>query len=439
MPTSNRRPARPPAGAEVIILGAGASGLACAASLVLGGRRPVVLEARPRVGGRVHTIHERSGMPVELGAEFVHGRPPELLTIARAAGMPLYETGGELWRQTRRGLARSEGGDSRLAATLGRLRLARDASVSEALGRTTASPRARASAAAFVQGFDAAPPDETSARWIARSQTSESSARRVMRFAGGYDAVIEWLRRAASGDGGDVVRTGVVATRVEWRPGRVRVSCRSPTGSPLDTIEGKSLVVTLPVGVLQAPPDSIGAVRFDPPLPPGHERALGRVAMGHVLRLTLRFRKPLWPPGLGFLQAPAEPVPTWWTLHPFDEPRIIGWAAGRQAKALLALDESRILADALGSLGRAIGISRARLERELSAWWMHDWSTDPFARGAYAFARVGGSLAWRSLAAPVQRTLFLAGEATCDAPTAGTVHGAIASGRRAARSVLVQI
>jgi monoamine oxidase len=316
----------------------------------------------------------------------------------------------------------------------------RDTSVTEALARTRASPEARAAAAAFVQGFDAAPADETSARWIVRSQAGAvDAARRIMRFTDGYDAVIEWLRRGAEGEGegeGEVVRTGVVAKRVDWRRGCVRVTCTSSTGSRLDTLEADRLVVTLPVGVLSGKSDSAGAVCFDPPLPREHLRSLGRLAIGHVVKVTLRFRRPLWPPGLGILLARAEPVPTWWTARPYEEPRIVGWAGGPKASALLGRGETHILDAAERSLARALGLPRRVVERELSSWWMHDWSADPFTRGAYAFARVGGSLAWRTLAAPIQGTLFFAGEATCDAPIAGTVHGAIASGRRAARSVL---
>jgi monoamine oxidase len=439
MPERSGRARQPTTGADVIVLGAGAAGLACAADLVRAGRRAILLEARPRIGGRVHTLHEQGiGLPVELGAEFVHGRPPELLTIARAAGISLCQMGGELWRRTGRRLARSRGLGAQIASTLDRMRASSDTSVSEALARTGASPEARATAAAFVQGFDAAPPDETSAQWILRAQASATYAtRQILRFVDGYDSVIEWLRRGAeAGEGDDVVRTSVVARRVEWRPGRVRVTCASPTGSPLDTLEAESLVATLPVGVLRAAADAVGAVSFDPPLPASNERALGLLAMGHVLKLTLRFRKPIWRPALGFLQAPAEVVPTWWTARPFEEPRIVGWCGGPKALALLAHGEAHILELAVHALARALGVSRRIVERELSSWWTHDWSADPFSRGAYAFARVGGSRAGRSLAAPIQGTLFFAGEATCDASIAGTVHGAIASGRRAARGVL---
>jgi monoamine oxidase len=231
----------------------------------------------------------------------------------------------------------------------------------------------------------------------------------------------------------------VVAEEVHWERGRVRVECSSPAGSRLGTIAATSLVVTLPVGVLQAPAGTPGAVRFDPPLPRGHQRALDLLAMGQVVKLTLRFRERPWPPTVGFLRAPGEAVPTWWTAQPFDEPHIVGWCGGPRAAELLALGESHVLERGLVSLARVLGVSRSRIERDLAAWWMHDWSGDPFSRGAYAFARVGGARAGPRLSAAVGGTLFFAGEATCDAQEAGTVHGAIASGRRAARRILAAV
>jgi monoamine oxidase len=428
-----------PSSADVVVLGAGAAGLACAGALRSAGRRPLVLEARSRVGGRIHTLHERGmALPVELGAEFVHGRPRELLAIGRAASLALCEVGGDMWTRTPRGLRPSRGLAGSLAATFGRLRVGRDESVAQALTRSRASATARAAAAAFVEGFDAGPADETSVQWIKRSQ-AQDSVRSAMRFAAGYDAVVDWLHHAAVSDDVHAVRTCVVAEAVHWEPGRVRVDCSSPTGSRLDTIEARSLVVTLPVGVLQAPEGAAGAVRFDPPLPRGHGRALDLLAMGQVVKLTLRFRDRPWPAAIGFLRAPGEAVPTWWTAQPFDEPHIVGWCGGPRAAELLALGQSHVLERGLVSLARGLGVSRSRVERDLASWWLHDWSDDPFSRGAYAFARVGGARAGPRLSTAVAGTVFFAGEATCDAWEAGTVHGAIASGRRAARRILAAV
>ncbi|HYX40386.1 MAG TPA: FAD-dependent oxidoreductase, partial [Pyrinomonadaceae bacterium] len=68
--------------ADVLIIGAGAAGLAAARELGRAGFGVIVLEARARLGGRIYTQHENNeAAPVELGAEFVHGKPPEILEI----------------------------------------------------------------------------------------------------------------------------------------------------------------------------------------------------------------------------------------------------------------------------------------------------------------------------------------------------------------------
>jgi monoamine oxidase len=72
----------------------------------------------------------------------------------------------------------------------------------------------------------------------------------------------------------------------------------------------------------------------------------------------------------------------------------------------------------------------------VTGFWMHDWVDDPFSRGAYSYPLVGGSDAAKILARPIQGTLFFAGEAMDSEMRSGTVHGAIGSGRRAARGVL---
>src|SRR5579884_4455016 len=97
---------------DVAVIGAGAAGLAAARALAERGLTVVVLEARDRIGGRVATIRpEGSGLPVELGAEFVHGRPPETFAIVRAAGLTLCERCGEMWT-SEGGRLRGEEGDA---------------------------------------------------------------------------------------------------------------------------------------------------------------------------------------------------------------------------------------------------------------------------------------------------------------------------------------
>jgi monoamine oxidase len=115
---------------------------------------------------------------------------------------------------------------------------------------------------------------------------------------------------------------------------------------------------------------------------------------------------------------------------------ITGWAAGPNVRSLAGRTESERVQAALDALAVAIAADPHRLREQLQGGFTHDWQADPFSCGAYSYAGVGGNGAGDELATPLERTLFFAGEATLSDGRNATVHGAIASGRRAAREVL---
>src|SRR5258708_35982534 len=80
---------------DAIVIGAGAAGLSCMRELTRAGLRALCLEARDRVGGRIHTMHD-APIPIELGAEFVPGRPRQVFEVAEAAGLQIVEGGGRM-------------------------------------------------------------------------------------------------------------------------------------------------------------------------------------------------------------------------------------------------------------------------------------------------------------------------------------------------------
>ena len=136
---------------------------------------------------------------------------------------------------------------------------------------------------------------------------------------------------------------------------------------------------------------------------------------------------------LAFVHAPRRQVTVWWTQHPVQAPLLVGWAGGPAARALTT---SGAIEDvALSELAHVFRMRRARAESLVESIHWHDWSSDPFVRGAYSYVGVGGVSAPRTLARSVARRVFVAGEAT-DTESGGTVEAALASGERAARSVL---
>jgi len=418
---------------DVIIVGAGVAGLAAARALRERGGRAEVLEARDRIGGRVLTHRDpRAPAPIELGAEFVHGSAPEVMSIVREAGLLAVDVCGERWERRNNRLVSSRDFWQRLENVLGRMSASRnpDRSFHEFLatapgGRRLA--RDRALAREFVEGFHAADALRISERALAKggSPHGDVNEQRIGRVLDGYDHVPGWLSRKPF----DSVRLRTVVRSIEWEPGAVHLE--TSKGS----FTAKAAILTLPIGVLQARPGDVGAVRIHPAISK-HEDALSRVTTGPVTRMVLLFREEFWRKGklanLTFLQGSDPDVPVWWTLAPLRAPMLVAWAGGRRGAALALLSVDERLECVLSAAARAFGIPRRQLARLLVDSWTHNWEDDPFARGAYSYPLVGGSKAGESLAKPVRGTLYIAGEATVEEEASGTVHGAIRSGRRAA-------
>ena len=263
---------------------------------------------------------------------------------------------------------------------------------------------------------------------------------------GGYDAVAKWIGRRCS----DRIRLGTVVTGVRWQEGGVHIETRQPSGTS-SGIVARAAIVALPLGVLQAEPGEPAAVAFDPPLAgeSGKAAALEGMTMGTVARITLRLREAFWTSSrfarrvkdqnldrLSFLHTEDPDFPIWWTSYPVAAPVLVAWRGGVRARAISAAGEDQAVELAVAALGRQFGLTRREARGMVTASWFHNWASDPYARGAYSYSVVGGIGAPAKLARPVRRTLFFAGEASDSEGRTGTVHGAIASGRRAAAQLL---
>jgi monoamine oxidase len=409
--------------ADVIVIGAGAAGLTAARDLRRAGWNVLCLEARDRIGGRILTIHDPlTAVPVELGAEFVHGRPSQIWDIVGEARLAVRETSGRMVSAT------DSGGDMDRVLEDVKQRGGEEPDesfLSFAEGGNYA-PVDRLAASAYVEGFNAARKERIGVASLGQDERAADSIDGECGFhiAAGYDAL------ALALDCGSV-RLNSIVEAVEWRRGSASVKVRSALDDHRETLRAERVVITVPLGVLQA-----GAIRFDPE--PAHIlEAAKALEFGQAVRVTLRFDRAFWEgterfAGASFIFSEEPVFPTWWTTRPVVAPVITGWSAGPKADALLGKSKTEVIAAALGSLGRIVGRPPARLENA----WFHDWHADPFARGAYSYVPAGALPARRRLAEPVEDTLYFAGEATDLLGYGGTVHGAVASGNRAAGQIL---
>ncbi|MCU1307759.1 MAG: hypothetical protein JWN45_2454 [Acidobacteriaceae bacterium] len=441
--------------ADVVIVGAGIAGLTAAEELCTAGLRVVIVEARDRIGGRIFTKYDpECGFPIELGAEFVHGRPPilldrlkrERLRIREIRGEPWctddFEAGrrlvpcGDFWQHTENILKQmrySKSGDLSFTSFLQTAKMRR------------LNLRDKAQATRYVEGFNAARADAVSVNWLVRSMRAEEDIEgdRQFRVIGGYGALVEAMCRRVLAAGAEINIETVVA-QIRWHKGKVELDARR-IGKSI-TYSAPRALITLPLGVLQAETKQMGAVRFLPALPE-KQQAIRKLKMGEVIRVDLRFAERFWermrPRGsrkslsrMTFLFSQDELLPTLWTAFPEKSPLITAWAPSWHAKKLIGKPRSYIARQALAAFADAVSIPQKRLGPILKNAYLHDWQSDPFARGAYSYVMVGGESAAASLAKPVQGTLFFAGEATALDGHNGTVHGAMTSGDRAARELL---
>jgi monoamine oxidase len=164
------------------------------------------------------------------------------------------------------------------------------------------------------------------------------------------------------------------------------------------------------------------------------ERAAAALAMGPVVKVTLEFRSEFWPhKNFGFIHAVGCRFPTWWSDQ--RGALLTGWAGGPRAHRFAGMDLEGIRQEAVRAVANMFKIKVEQVTELLVSLHRHDWSQDPFSRGAYSTPYGMGQMA-AQLASPVENTLFFAGEATDSEGEEGTVHGALGSGQRAAREMI---
>lgn len=437
---------------DVLIVGAGAAGLAAAHALTATSCRVTILEARDRIGGRIFTLPANDrGAPIELGAEFVHGRPPEIFKLAGHAGLKLDELQGQFWYSQNGKLCPDEFPSER-SPVFERMQKYHgpDISFRRFLDEHCADLPAEATlwATAYVEGFHAADAELISLHSIVAGEKAEEEidGDRQFRLAHGYQGLIEALRRSIDPVVGQLLLKHVVRS-VRWQPGRVEIEAASPEGEPLPMFSAASAVITLPLSILQAPPTGEGAVHFIPALDM-KSRAFSQLAMGAAVHVSLVFREPFWRKAafagssgsladMQFLFSDNPWFPTWWSKLPSLAPVLVGWSAGPRVRELCGQPKSFVRGKAVEALAAILRMTTEHVSSLLQAAYVHDWQADPFSRGAYSYVMAGGAdEAQRQLAAPLANTLFFAGEATNSQGHHATVHGAIASGYRAAAELL---
>jgi monoamine oxidase len=425
---------------DVLILGAGAAGLSAARALHNVGMRVVVLEARDRIGGRAWTDTTWADIPIELGAEFIHGENVSTHALVRKFGLTTLPAR----RHEARYMHWYVPGDRPRAMGDLPSGLAQDWATTTALYDTLAQRPDDAPDLSLADYLTSQHPDWNEGNYrmadvllaqtccasldtlscadLAHEMKRDRAGKLEFRIAEGYGELFRRMVEACNLD----VRLNAVVRSIAWSRKGVEVTTASG-----EVYSAKACVITLPVAVLQR-----GGIRFDPPLPTAKQRAIWSFRVEPATKLIYHFNTPVWSEDMRYI-AHADPAGRWWL--PGEErdsapPIITQYVTADEARRLDAFLEDRALAEGLQALGLALDVS-IRIEEATQSRRVA-WAHDPFARGGYAHLPPGHADAREALAAPVDGVLFFAGEATAIDSNPQTVHGALDSGVRAAGELL---
>jgi len=393
---------------RVAVVGAGFAGLAAADALHRAGHEVTVLDARDRVGGRVHSV-PFAGALVERGAEFVFDGHEQVRALCARLGLTLADKGFPYGAREPRGPGPAATRGEVSAAAAGLPAAARaGGSIADAVARLDAPPAVRAAVQARLEMTHGTPADELDAAALDDAGSSFGDypsytvAEGNQAIAAGLAAGLPDVRLGAPVRAVEAARGGGALVRVEGAP----------------DVEADRVVVAVPLPLLTG-------IRFAPALPDDLAGAIARSASGHAAKLFLALREPA---PADSVMAPAERYWTFTSLGAGGAPaRVLGAFAG-------TLEAVEVLAPRGDAAPWAASARRLRPELRFDdaiAPLLATWHDDPWARGAYSAAALGRLPGDDALLARPVGPVHWAGEHLAG-ELAGYMEGALRSGLRAA-------
>jgi monoamine oxidase len=414
---------------QVVIIGAGAAGLCAGNALLEAGIEPVILEASHRVGGRVRTLDGFASVPVELGAEEVHGPDNAVAELARQQDLDLvhHRTIDDMMRLDGMllGLDQAELDTDvarafRVVDELGDYR-GENWTVEEFLIRSHFPRRAWHYLDSRLGIEHGTSLDRLAMRGFATYQKGWQARETNYSLRTSYLELFEPMIQRLEGR----IRLNSPIVGIEWSQ-KPKVRLQNS-----EEMEAAAVIVTVPLPILVE-----RAIHFSPQLPPEKVAAVDHIGMDTGMKILLKFRDRFWVERTYFIHTDGF-FPQFWTSckgRTDEDFMLTAFIGGARAELLdrMGVDPVRFALEELDELFGRKTASRT-FERGLVA----DWGAEPYIQGLYSYPTVHTTEASReALARPMDGKIFFAGEATNTFGASGTVHGAMETGWRAVRELL---
>jgi monoamine oxidase len=428
---------------DVIIIGAGAAGLMAAKKLSGAGLTLCILEARDRIGGRIHTVTDINlAASVEGGAEFIHGNLAVTLDLLKEAGLHPQEITGNYWNVVNGQWTTENDFFKNAGEVIQQLKaLEEDISIAEFMNRHFGEEKystLRKSLTSYVEGYYSGETGKTSAKAFLEEWMSEDEQQ--YRPAGGYGVIIDYLAQNCK-KAGTCIELSTIVKEIKWQRGHAEV-----IDDNNNLFIASKVIITVPLGVWLIDGDAKAAINYVPALPSKADAAR-QMGFGSVIKILIEFEDIFWEDEALKNKIKADTqdlhmvlsemtIPTWWTQVPQRIPLLTGWLSGPKAEQIKNEQDEDIMLKALGSLSLIFKMESDILTKKVKWWKVFNWSTDPFTLGSYSYSTLKTDIARKILTDPAEGTLFFAGEALYDGPEMGTVEAALVSGLNAASKIL---
>jgi monoamine oxidase len=409
---------------DVIVIGAGMAGLKAAYDLQNKGLSVIILEARDRIGGRIHTTTEfDSEFAIDLGAELVH-----------TTTTPTWELINSQNLKTIR-LVNDEDKDESIDLTDFRYFF-------KALeSKQIPSPKPTEDILSYLKRIEAEPEliqeieegfvvdtetlDKVSAfavlnRFDQMVKDGEMVGEKDFKIFGGYNQIYKVLAEKLQ------IELSKPVTMVNWENNEIEVHTTDG-----NVYKSHKIVLTIPVAVLKKQ-----NIQFVPQLPEDKTKAIESFGVCDIVKIFLKFDEKIFTPDVNILNVFEDEIPVWWKAtitadENYKDEVLVGWVSADKARKLYTLSQDEIINLATKDLEKKLNKTNLKPIKSL----VQIWKDEEFSSGAYSYIPAQASPdIIEDLAKPINNKIFWAGEATD--PNNATVNGAYYSGKRAANEIL---